>query len=58
LDQSILLAAMALTLSLADFTPGVAARVYRYNPVDLPVTASGFTAVFPSDSITLVAVNG
>jgi len=54
---------LASAVSLAGFTPLPNAQVYRYSaedlnaivhPSDQPVTASGFTAAFPANSITLV----
>jgi len=57
--------ALTSDVSLANFGPGATAQVYRYSEADLgaivrapdqPVTASGFTAQFPADSITLVVV--
>ncbi len=52
-------------LSLADFTPTATAQVYTYSGAnasaivrgaDLPVTASGFTATYPANAITLVVI--
>jgi hypothetical protein len=52
-------------LSLSGFLPRGTARVYRYGPADLqaivreadqPATASGFSAVYPANSITLVVL--
>jgi hypothetical protein len=52
-------------VSLANFQPGINAQVYRYSSVNLsgivqeadqPVTASGFSATFPSNSITLIII--
>jgi hypothetical protein len=50
------------SLSLSGFTPGGAAKVYRWTgsgiaaAPDQPVTASGFTATYPARSITMVVV--
>jgi hypothetical protein len=50
------------SLSLSNFSPAASARVFRYSSADLntiiqaadqPVTAAGFTASFPANSITL-----
>ena len=50
------------SLSLAHFSPGTSAQVYRYSSASLtaivhaanqPVTATGFKAIFPANSITL-----
>jgi hypothetical protein len=58
-------ASLQSPLSLAGFTPAAAAQVYRYSGADLsaivrqpdmPVAASGFTATYPANSITLVVV--
>ncbi len=52
-------------VSLANFQPGANAQVYRYSSVNLsgivreadqPVTASGFSAAFPANSITLIVI--
>jgi hypothetical protein len=52
-------------VSLANFQPGVNAQVYRYSSANLsaivreadqPVTASGFSATFPANSITLIVI--
>ena len=54
-------------LSLAGFTPSGDAQVYQYNGNNLgaiqhledqAVTASGFTATFPPNSITLLVIPG
>jgi hypothetical protein len=51
--------------TLAGFTPALVVQVYRYSAADLhaivraadqPVTASGFTATFPANSVTLVVI--
>ncbi len=56
---------MSSNLSLADFTPAATAQVYTYSAAnasaivrgaDLPVNASGFTATYPANSITLVVI--
>ena len=53
------------TVTLAGFTPQSTAGVYRYSPTNLaaiehpadqPLTASGFTATFPANSITLYVI--
>jgi len=53
------------TVTLANVAPVASAQVYRYSAADLdeivraadqPVTASGFTATFPANSITLLVV--
>lgn len=53
------------TVSLANFQPGANAQVYRYSNANLaaiiqapdqPVNSSGFTSVFPANSITLVII--
>jgi hypothetical protein len=55
------------TLSLAGFSPSANAQVYRYSAAnlntiqhlaDLSVTASGFTASYPANSITLLVIPG
>ncbi len=55
------------TLSLANFTHGATAEVYRYSSANLSaivdaadqaVGAAGFTATFPANSITLVVLAG
>jgi hypothetical protein len=52
-------------VSLASFQPGANAQVYRYSSADLsaivqeanqPVTASGFSATFQANSITLIII--
>ena len=52
-------------LALSNFTPASLAQVYQYSAVNLaailpaadqPVTAAGFTATFPANSITLVVI--
>jgi hypothetical protein len=52
-------------VSLANFRPGANAQVYRYSlanlsaivrEADQPVTASGFSATFPGNSITLIVI--
>jgi hypothetical protein len=52
-------------VSLANFQPGANAQVYRYSSVNLsaivreadqPVVASGFSATFPANSITLIVI--
>jgi hypothetical protein len=57
--------ALSSTLSLAHFSPGASAQVYRYSSANLnaivqaayqPVTAGGFTASFPANSITLFVI--
>lgn len=59
--------AQALTsaLSLAHFSPGSSAQVYRYSSANLtaivhaadqPLTAGGFSATFPANSITLIII--
>ena len=57
--------AFTSTVSLAGFTPAASAQVFRYSAVNLnaivqqpdqAVTASGFTADFPANSITLVII--
>jgi len=57
-----LTAALTSSLSLSGFTPGPAAGVYRYSAANLnaivhlpdqAVTAAGFTATYPPQSITL-----
>lgn len=54
---------LSATANLAGFTPGTAAQVFRYAQNDLtqivrlpdqPLRASGFTADFPANSITLL----
>ena len=54
-------------LSLAGFTPSGDAQVYQYSAANLnaiqhlpdqPVTASGFSATYPANSITLVVIPG
>jgi hypothetical protein len=54
-------------LSLSGIAPAAAASVYRYGPADLnaverladqPVTAGGFSADFPANSITLFVIRG
>ncbi len=56
---------VASNLSLADFTPAATAQVYTYSGAnasaivrgaDLPVSASGFTATYPANSITLLVI--
>ncbi|MBN1890706.1 MAG: glycoside hydrolase family 44 protein [Thermoflexales bacterium] len=53
------------TLALANFQPGATAQVYHYSPANLSaivqaadqsVAASGFTATFPANSITLIVI--
>jgi hypothetical protein len=53
------------SVSLAGFTPQSTAAVYRYSPANLnaierpsdqPLTAGGFTATFPANSITLYVI--
>jgi uncharacterized repeat protein (TIGR01451 family) len=53
------------TVALSNVVPIASARVYRYSAADLdeivraadqPVTGSGFTAVFPANSITLLVI--
>lgn len=52
------------SLSLAGFTPGSSAKVYRWagsgivTAPDQAVTAGGFTATYPARSITMVVVPG
>ncbi|MBL8059011.1 MAG: glycoside hydrolase family 44 protein, partial [Anaerolineales bacterium] len=57
--------ALTSTLSLAGFTPAPAAAVYRYSAgnlnaivrqADQAVSAAGFTAVYPANSLTLVVL--
>jgi hypothetical protein len=52
-------------VSLASFQPGANAQVYRYSSVNLgaiireadqPIMASGFSATFPTNSITLIVI--
>jgi len=52
-------------LSLAHFSPGASAQVYRYSSANLtaivhaadqPLTAGGFSATFPANSITLIVI--
>ena len=52
-------------VSLANFQPGANAQVFRYSAANLgaivqeanqPVTASGFSATFPANSITLIVI--
>jgi hypothetical protein len=52
-------------VSLANFQPGANAQVYRYSSANQsaivqeanqPVTASGFSATFPANSITLIVI--
>ena len=59
--------ALTSEVALADFTPQPLAQVYRYSAANLNaivqeadqvVTAGGFTAIFPANSITLVVVAG
>ncbi len=56
---------MTSTVSLAGFTPGTTAAVYRYSgqrldaivrEADQPLGVDGFTGVWPANSITLVVV--
>lgn len=58
-------AALSATTTLAGFTPGTTAQVFRYAQSDLtqivrladqPLRASGFTASFPANSITLLLI--
>jgi hypothetical protein len=53
------------SLSLSGFSPGATAKVYRYSPANLNaivaqpdqvVNASGFSATYPANSITLVVI--
>ncbi|WP_033407314.1 glycoside hydrolase family 44 protein [Uliginosibacterium gangwonense] len=53
-------------ISLANFSPASAAKVYRYSGEDLTaikhladqtVSSSGFTATYPANSITMVAIS-
>jgi len=55
--------ALSAAATLAGFTPGATAHVFRYAQSDLtqivrladqPLSASGFTATFPANSITLL----
>lgn len=55
------------TLSLSGFTPSGSAQVYRYSAVNLntiqnlpnqAVSASGFSASYPANSITLIVIPG
>lgn len=57
--------ALNARLNLAGFTPAAPAAVYRYSAAnlnaisrqaDLPVTAAGFNAAFPGESITMIVV--
>ena len=57
--------ALTSSLSLAHFAPGANAQVYTYSSANLtaivraadqPVTASGFSATFPANSITLFVI--
>lgn len=59
--------ALTSTLSLSGFTPSGNAQVYRYSAVDLntiqhlpnqAVSASGFSASYPANSITLLVIPG
>ena len=52
-------------LTLSNFTPAASAQVYRYSAANLaaivraadqPVSAAGFTATYPANSITLVVI--
>ena len=56
---------LSSSLSLAHFSPGASAQVYRYSSANLnaivhaadqPVAAGGFTASFPANSITLFVI--
>ena len=56
---------LSSTLSLANFTPGAAAKVWRYSAAnltaivaqpDVATTGGGVTTVFPANSITLLAI--
>jgi hypothetical protein len=58
--------ALTSTLTLTNFQPGATAQVYRYSAANLAaivhepnqtVTAGGFTAVFPANSITLFVLS-
>ncbi len=60
-------AALTSTLALAGFTPSGSGQVYRYSPANLnaiqhladqAVSASGFTATFAANSITLIVIPG
>jgi hypothetical protein len=60
-------ASKTVPLSLSSFTPSGAAAVYRYSDANLsaivqeanqPVAASGFTATYPANSVTLFVVPG
>ena len=57
--------ALTSSLTLAHFSPAAHAHVYRYSSAnlgaivhaaDLAVTAQGFTAVYPANSITLLVL--
>jgi len=57
--------ALTSSLALAHFSPGSSAQVYRYSSANLtaiiraadqPVTAGGFSATFPANSITLIVI--
>jgi hypothetical protein len=57
--------ALTSTVTLTNFQPGATALVYRYSAANLAaivhepnqiVTAGGFTAVFPANSITLIVI--
>ncbi|MFN8487964.1 MAG: glycoside hydrolase family 44 protein [Caldilineaceae bacterium] len=59
-------AAITAQVNLAGFTPAANAALYRYSsailaaiehPADQAVTATGFSASFPANSITLVRLN-
>jgi hypothetical protein len=57
--------ALTSTLTLANFSPAASAQVYTYSSANLtaivraadqPVTAGGFSATFPANSITLIVI--
>jgi hypothetical protein len=56
---------LSSTVSLANFSPGTAAKVWRYSAAqlgaivaqpDVAVSGAGFSAVFPANSITLLVI--
>ena len=56
---------LSSTVSLANFTPGAAAKVWRYSAAqlgaivaqpDIAAGGAGFSAVFPANSITLLVI--
>jgi hypothetical protein len=59
--------ALSSTLSLSGFTPSGSAQVWRYSNADLnaiqhlanqTVSAAGFSASYPANSITLLVIAG